>query len=70
MNFKVNFGVKMTKDIDSCKEYCMKITKIFEDKIAKDLGLENDMTIFFFGVTENFTTIQRQKIMQKYGKLI
>ena len=54
MKFKVDFGVRMIKDIDSCKESCMEITKKFEDKIAKDLGLENDMTIFFFGVTENF----------------
>ena len=55
MKFKVDFGVRMIKDIDNCKEPCMEITKKFEDKIAKDLGLENDMTIFFFGVTENFS---------------
>ena len=54
MKFKVNFGVKMIKELDNCKEYCMEITKKFEDKIVKDLGLENAMTIFFFGVTENF----------------
>lgn len=55
MNFKVNFGVRMSaKAIDNYKETCKETIKNLEDKIIKDLGLENDMTIFFFGVTENF----------------
>ena len=55
MNFKVNFSVRMSaKVIDNYKKDCKETVKKLEDKVAKDLGLENDMTIFFFDVTENF----------------
>ena len=74
MNFKVNFGVRMIKEIDNCKKDCEEIAKKFEDKIAKYLGLENDMTIFFFGVTENFynnpTAENFEKVWATYMNII
>jgi hypothetical protein len=74
MDFKVRFNVRMRTEIDNCKADCNKIVKNFEDKIAKDLGLENDLTIFFFGVTEEFhnnpTTENFEKVWATYMNVI
>lgn len=75
MNFKVNFDVRMSaKVVDNYKEACKETTKKLEDKIVKDLGLENDMTIFFFGITEDFrnnpTTENFEKMWSTYLNII
>lgn len=75
MNFKVNFDVRMSaKVVDKYKEACKEITKKLEDKIVKDLGLENDMTIFFFSITEDFrnnpTKENFEKVWSTYLNII
>lgn len=75
MNFKVNFGVRMSaKVVDNYKETYKETIEKLEDKVVKDLGLENDMTIFFFGVTENFrnnpTKENFEKVWSTYLSII
>ena len=75
MNFKFNFGVRMSARVtDNYKETCTESIKKLEDKIVKNLGLENDMTIFFFGVTEDFrnnpTKENFEKVWSTYLSII
>ena len=66
MNFKINFGVRMSaKVVDNYKETCKETIKKLEDKIVKDLGLENDMTIYFFGITEDFRSNPTKENFEK-----